>query len=683
MSFNANRHSANDLAAQLSATEDGLFTNASFEAAFNGAGSIGGFEVSRTSGASGPAFNALANFDLGMTEYDAVESSCDIGTALLSDNVVQEAVDTNAGVAWPTPYSAPSYFVGDGSQTLRSEDLSNDNALASMEFCADQMRAGWSGHDKPSMASLEGLSALAQTAPANPRVRDYRRVVAAALLAGTPTAGKTAQALILKAGKLAELADKRAQVVADARRGFQEALSQANIHDQRALQTARRMLDAKGNFRAGTIASDVERLKLMRERAFALGRRAIRYQKVNVLGTALTRNAIAQADLLHKTAAAVLSGNVGATAALGAMYDEIGQQSLQIRALRKQQVQSWQKDGLSGLGTMDPYEAELNSSELAWGGWLKKAARSVKKFAKPIVKTVKEGAKIATAPLKATVQAGVQVGHGNFKGAFKSIGKSVVDSAKSVKNIAATTLLDMPCMLASSKVGRSAVQYAGQAVGTFYGGPVGGAVGSEAGRQAGESNKSMCGAIKTIGLTDGNFRPGKVKGAFKRVGKDLWKNSLSPKAALKSAMNIGMNYLSSGVGSAGGGAMSSFGTETVGKLGLSKLASGVEGKVAQRIQAELTQRGEDYLKKQAMKAGTKYLSRAVGGRAAGLIAQGAQAYAGGKVDTQALFQAAKQEGVKLARQEAQKQIRRQVERQIGPAATQTGEKWLQTRSIFG
>lgn len=729
MSFSANRHSANNLAAQLSATEDGLHTNANFEAAFHD-DSVGGFEVSRGGSVSGIAFSALGNFDLGMTEYDAVEQACDIGTTLLSDDPIQEAVDSNAGVAWPTPYSAPTFFSGDGSE-IRSQDLGNDNSLALMEFCTDRMRDSLSGHSKPSMASLEGLGALAQTSPTNPRVRDYRKIVAATLLPGTPIAGKTARALLLKSRRLAELADKRAQVVADSRRGFQEALNEAHLHDQRALQTARQMLDANGNFKPGTTTLDVERLKKMRERAFNAGRRAIRYQKVNVLATALARNAIAQTDLLQKTAAAVAAGNVGVVAALGAMYDEIGQQSLQIKALRKQQVQKWQSDGLSGLGTADCYESALNGTELEWGGWLKKAFRKVKKASRPFLKGVKESAKIAMAPVQATVKAGVQVGHGNFKGAFKSIGKSVVDSAKSVKNIAASALLDVPCLLASSKIGRTALRAAAQAVGTYYGGQVGGAVGSEAGRQAGDTNKTMCGAIKHVGLTDGSFHPGKVKGAFKHASNELWRNNLSPKAMLKSVENVALSYVMGAASSYASGAVSgatsgiggsdiaSFGKDTVGKLGLNKLA--------QQSASELQKKGIAYAQKKAIEAGTQQLRKAVGPQAASVIQQGAQIYAsGGKVDAKELTQAAvalaKKQGGKIAQKQvlqiaqqmaAKKGLNLQAELQnadrilaqarraqavvrarvTAPAAARVSmatsadagsdEKWLQTSSIFG
>lgn len=700
MTFNANNHNANDLAAQLSAFQDGYTDNSSFEALFSGTGEVGGLDVARGGFRGGPSLDALANFDVGMTDWDAVEQACDIGSSLLSDNPIQQAVDSNAGAPWPTLYEAPDYFTEQGQ--IPSQDLVDDSALSNMEFCAEAMRAGVSGFGDASLSALRSLGDLAVAQPSNPRVKDFRRVMGSAILAGTPVAAKTAQALILKANKLAALADERAKVTVDAQRGFVSALRETQRHDLGALRAARQMLDAEGNFKPGATEMDVLRLKRMRERAFEAGRRAIRYQKVHTLGTVLTRNAIAQADLLQKTAASVLGGNTGATAALSEMYDEIGKQSQQIKNIRRRQISNWQKDAETGLGTADPYESELNGIEAAWleglegrsGGGLeglsgfgelgrcrsvckrlRKAARKAKKAAKPFVKVIKETAKIAVAPVKATFRAGKSLSKGDFKGAFKAVGQSVINSAKSMKKIVGFVLVDVPCLLASSKIGAAATEYAGQAVGTVVGGiytqpQLGGAVGKEAGKQAANTNKAMCGAAKQIGLNDGKFRPGQIKGAFKTFGKKMYRQTFSPKAQFGSIKRIGMNYAAGGMGGAGSD-MSNYGGEAIAKLGLKKLED----------------KAKDVAHKQTQKYVRKAHRRVFGKRAESIMHQGAQLYAsqvqGKNIDTKALMRTAQQQGGQFARQQLQQRAKQELQRraqQAQQALQQRAQRELQYRA---
>lgn len=646
-----------DLAQRISEAQDGYVNGAAFETAF----CDDAFEVSQGSGNTkdAPALSALGAFEEDFTVFDAVAAYDSFEDLLL--NPLQRAVKDEGGTPWPTPYSPPNLMLAPG-QEVQSKDLGL-MGTHSWERQANQMRGlsllsglngGWDddiAFDRPTTGSLEGLGALALAQPQNPKVQAYRQVVVAAATAGGAAASKIAQELIQKSKEIAALTDDRAQAVTEAREGFRRNLAEVEQLDKRTELLAKQVLDENGDPKPGTTLLDVERLKKLRARALALGRRAIRYQKVNALSTGLAENGVAQTAILQMLAAAVLAGNIGTAAALGAMYDELGKKSTEIRDIRKSQVSKWSKkselEGFESYVSRDPYEAHLNGLELAdlaffadlEGRFLRKLKRGLKKVGKAVGRTVKKGARAVkgaarstasvtkriartalVTPLKATVGAARNLAHGNVKGALKSVSRSVKSTAKDIANVAGRTLLSWPCKLSSSKLGRAAIQAGAQAVGTAYGGTTGGAVGKEAGRQAAIMNKSMCKGMEQIGVTKGTFRPGRVKGAFKQVAKKLYHTSLSPQAALRAGTHILRDAATGGALPAGSSSLlNKFGTDTLKRLGAGKLignvtrriTSGVTSKVGRALVDEAQRQGQRYVRAQVQRGVSKVLPRGV------------------------------------------------------------------------
>jgi hypothetical protein len=644
-----------DLADRLSEVQDGFLDQSALEAQFCDEPT---FHVT-SGGTEGPVLSALAalgNYEEGLTTFDTIAEACAFEDHLL--NPLQAASDAAAGTPWPTPYKDPVFT--DSGIEIPSADLGtlgvhewelqarltrNLTSLSGLSSggADDELDLSVAG------GALEGLGALAESQPSNPKVKAYRKVVASAALAGTPQAGKTAQELIKKSMQIASLADDRMKAAAEARAGYRRTLKEIDTLDQRAQMLARQLVDATGQPRKDLTLMDIERLKKLRARSIALGRRAVRYQKINALATPLAQNGVAQAALLQMTASTVLTGDVGATAALGSMYHAIGKKSEQIRGIRAKQLAKWeQKEGLEGFAATisfhDPYEAELNAIEradlalfagLEWS--FRKAFRKVKKGFKKVGKGIKSVAKttasvvkevgkttgklvkaVAYTPIEATVKAAKRAAKGDIKGAFKAIGNSVRSQAKDIANVAGKFLLDYPCQISNSKLGKAAIGAAAQAVGTAVGGTVGGSVGSEAARQATTINKSVCGGFKNLGLTKGTFRPGRVKSTFKSVGKTLYKTTFSPKALLGAVSRIGQDALTGGVNIPGvsqvlpvdsSKLLDQFGGKALKQLGVGQLAG--RAQVLQRIAPRVTTAAGKFVTKQAKKQVKKAVRSAV------------------------------------------------------------------------
>lgn len=651
--FRADRGEAPlELARRLSEAEDGFSTGAAFDQAFCDKPS---FQLTTQNAlGEGPLIAALGDYPLDY--YDAIVDADTFDDAVLDP--LDAEVKKVAGVAWPTPYKAPD-FVTATTGFVPSKDLGtlgihewdiqakltrNLTSLSGMSLGA----AGTDDDldfDSPMTASLAGLGALAETRPADPRVKAYRKVVTASAMAGTELAGKAARDLLKKSQKIAKLADDRTKAAAEARAGAKRALREVDMLDRRAKLLAKQLLDDEGRPRPDITLADLERLKKLRTRAVAIGRDAVRYQKVNALATPLAQNGIAQAGLLQMMASTVLTGDTGATAALGATFHEIGKKSAEIRNVRKKQLAKWeQKDALEGFAATvsfgDPYESELNAIELSdleffaavELGFLKKARRKlrrrVRKIGKGIARKTKSIAKTAVRvakdvgkttgkliktttidPVRVTVKAARRAAKGDIRGAFREVGRGVRKHFKDIGNVAGKLFLDYPCQLAKTKLVSAAVQAAGQAVGTVVGGTAGGAVGSEAGRQAVQINKTLCAGMKQVGLTKGTFRPGQVRSAFVRTAKGIYNTSFSPKALLGAATRIAQGTLT------GGGIP---GIPPV-SLDAGKLLNQVGGKA-------LNQLGVDRLipRAQILQQAIRPLTRGVTGTAKGLVTQQAR-----------------------------------------------------------
>jgi hypothetical protein len=135
------------------------------------------------------------------------------------------------------------------------------------------------------------------------------------------------------------------------------------------------------------------------------------------------------------------------------------------------------------------------------------------------------------------------------------------------------------------------------------------------------------------------------------------------------------------------GPLTSFGGDTIGKLGLGKLQSSLQGKIGQRLAAEAQKRGQRYLVKQAQKAAVGLVSRAVGSKAASVLRTGASLYQDGNLDVNKI---ASQNVQALARRGAQEAARRgarmvaqeTARRGARMVAQRVGVKSLPTRSLF-
>lgn len=412
--------------------------------------------------------------------------------------------------------------------------------IEGLEF-ADPMRclAGLGVFDY----GLAGFDAVERNAPADDRTQDFKRVLIAATMPGTPTAGAIARALTTKAIRLADLAADRAEVTHNAREGFRKADANIARLDALAEQAAQR--------------GDMAKALAYRKQAFAQGRLAIRYQKVNALATGMTQNAMAQSTFATKIAEAVLAGRPDIVAALGVAYDKLGAHTDSLRDIREQQVSKAQAlQGLSGLDEV--YERELDGLEALEGRFFRKLRKKV----------------------------------------FKPIRRVVKKAAQKVGQVAAKLTVGLSCKLAQTKLVGGIVQAAGTAVGTFYGGPVGGAVGGRAAERAHDTTKTLCHAMDEIGITKGHFHKGRVKSALKEAAVHIAKKSLSPKEAFKTLTSVGTSYLggaggASGIigkltGGGGGGLISKIGGGggLISKIGggggggvLSTLVKGAGGKV--------------------------------------------------------------------------------------------------------
>jgi hypothetical protein len=411
--------------------------------------------------------------------------------------------------------------------------LPSSSGLTELEapmFCLGAFDAGLAGFD-----AVEGLLKF------EPRTQQLRAVLVAALQPGTPVAGRTAKALASKAMQLATLADNRAKVTQDARRGYQRAM-QETVHFDQQTELARR----NGLF---------EEARAFRARAIAAGRRAVRYQKVNALATGMTQNAIAQSHLATKLAGAVLAGRPDLAAMYGVTYDKLGASSEYIRSIRAMQLAKHQQ-GLQGFGDLDQiFEGELNELE-ELNGWL---SRRIKKGFKKL------GRKID-------------------KKVLKPIAHVAVKAAKKIGKVAAIITLGLPCKLAKTKAWGAVLKTTGSAIGQIYGGPAGGAVGGRIGERAHDTDGAMCGALDKIGLTKGKFHKGSVRSALREAAIHIGKKAIDPKEAMKTFSAVGGSLMSGGssniLGGSGGDIVKSLLGKVTGGGNSGALVNGLIGKIS-------------------------------------------------------------------------------------------------------
>lgn len=363
-----------------------------------------------------------------------------------------------------------------------------------------------------------------------------------------------AKKLSARAEKLADLADSRAKVAFDARQEFKAHSAKVEQLDT---------LEQKQRDQNKDTEADKTRAK-----ALALGKLAVRYQKVNALATPLAENGAAQATILQNIALAVQFGKPELIEPLYIAYLEIGKGSDRIRTIRQQQILK-AKQGLQELTqSNDTYERELDglAAELAesctivpLNGLAQSCTLAPLGSATPLSEYLaafdgRSGYEIAELGrfrdrLKRAVKKGAKK---LKKKVLKPVGKAVKTAAKSVAKVAGQVFVGLPCKVMQSKVGKGALTAVAAAIGSFYAGPAGTAVGTAAAKNANDMNDSVCNGLKKIGLTEGKFRPGQVKGAIKASGKLFLKQQFDPKTVFKSAKGTVTQFVKAKAGEAAG-----------------------------------------------------------------------------------------------------------------------------------
>jgi hypothetical protein len=668
------RDTMTGLAAGLSATEDReLLTQLNADTAF---GFSPTFEVtsegSMKASNAGAMLEALHNFEDNLFGFDdSLDPSGDgIDETLFSkDDPIFLAVQAAGGVPWPTPWTEPDDW-----------SLSSDAG----QISAGQTLSGFEGGIFAE--SLQGLGVAGTVAGKNVRKEAFKAVIAAAFEPGTLRNKAVVRKLLDQSIKLAALAEKRAAVTQRARDAFQANLKQVTELDGQIARLFPKVFDPQGKLRPTASDADLKLLLELRKKNVDLGRKTVRLQKLNMLASALTHNTLTQVVTVQNMAQAVAAGAPQALPALGLAFDKLGRESTKIKAMREKQRENWNdkakiknaRDG-AGLGLegfdclygfdvielpFDQMEHELAALDFSFKKAFRKFKRTAKSIGREVGKATKTLVKAAIiTPAKGTILAAKKIAKGDVKGAFKAVGQSVVSQAKGIKDFAAQTVLKWGCDIANTKAFKAGVQAVGQAVGTVVGGiyaqpTVGGAVGTEAGAQVANLQRNTCGAMKTIGLTDGKFRPGKIDNAAKDFAKRAWKETFSPQAHLRSLKNIAMN-------AAGGQFSSAFkvgGVDVMSKVGLDPNKLVTNNPALQNLYRQGTQKLQGKLQAGFQKGAGSLLKKAGVPYASSLVSI---AQSGQMPDYKSLIKnvnvkALTEQGAQLAKKQAIAIARRQV-----------------------
>jgi len=289
-----------------------------------------------------------------------------------------------------------------------------------------------------------------------------QKILAASRQPGTEKAAKVAQELLKQSVKLSEVTGKRAAVMDRAREKYRSLLRQVINLDVETQRIAAQLFDANGEPKDNVSPSQIAAYRRLREKAYALGREAIRYQKTNVVATTLTKNGYAQAQLLQNMAMTLLTGAPKATAAMAVQFEELGKESAAARAMREAQVTKWKatnikEKGLAGFEspvrkavTADYWEAELAGTEaveLAYLHALEGLWSSIKKAGRSVSRTVKTSSKIVS-----------RVAKGNVKGAAKLAQREASKTARSISR-AATKAVGKQAARIAAQAAKQAAKY--------------------------------------------------------------------------------------------------------------------------------------------------------------------------------------------------------------------------------
>lgn len=532
---------------------------------------------------SGVMLEALNNFEPNLMGFDDALDPSETGideTFFSKDDPLLVAIMTAGGIPWPTPWTEPDDWAVSG-QNYQNTAGVPINGFEGGLFAE----------------SLQGLEAPASAAGKNLRKEQLKAVVVAAFEPGTTRNRKTVKRLLDQSIRLAALAEKRALVTKRARDAFEANLREVTRMDVEIARLLPLVFSPNGDLQKTATEANLKRILDLRKKNLELGRKTVRLQKLNMLASAITHNTLVQVVTVQNMAQAVATGSPEALTALGLAFDRLGRENAKIKKLRQRQLERWDDkrdvqrarsfSGLDGFDALygfdavevpfDEMENNLAALEFSLKKTWRKAKRGVKKLGRSAGKIVKEvggAGKIlakatVVAPLKGTVKAAKRIAKGDVKGAFKAVGQSVVDQAKGLKDFAAKTILKWGCDIANTRAFKIGVKAVGQAAGTVVGAivaqpTIGGAIGTEAGGQAANMQRNTCGAMNTIGLTKGTFRPGRIDNAAKAFAKRAWRETLSPKAQLRSLKNIATNA----IGGQFSAAFNVGGVDVMSKIGL-------------------------------------------------------------------------------------------------------------------
>lgn len=295
------------------------------------------------------------------------------------------------------------------------------------------------------IGQLQGLGELSAVDPG------LRKVLKAAGNPGTQNTGKVARELLAQSVKVAKLTAKRLKVMLEARKNYTKLVREVANIDSETQRLANNIFDPEGEPNDNVSVAQIRSFRKLRKKGFTLGREAIRYQKTNVIATALTKNGYSQAKMLQDMAMTMMTGRPKTTAVLAAQFELIGNVSKGLRAQRELQVANWShknaKDREAALeGLTDPRDAHIKSTlsadyweqdlagaeffEMEYLGALEGFWGSVKKFAKKAVKKATKPIRKAAKAVKRTVKTAYKVTKAVSRGKFKKAGKLAYRHAK-------------------------------------------------------------------------------------------------------------------------------------------------------------------------------------------------------------------------------------------------------------
>jgi len=439
------------------------------------------------------------------------------------------------------------------------EDADSRDAILKSLTTFDPGLAGFEGVFEDSDISMfchsGGSSSLGDIT--DTRANDLRVVLSASLHPGSKLSQTVGNELIKKSLVLASLATKRDNVVNTSRGEIQKLLRTIKIGDAEVARLAKTVLLPDGSINPAADPRDVQALENAYSANKELGRRALRFQKVNALATTLRNNAVQQASILQQVAAAQAVGQPGLVAALSAVYNTLGRESDKVRSIRQSQLSKTSSpDALEGI-VLGDLGFSLNPA---------KAFRSLKKA---VSKTV-----------------------GKIPGVKQVYG--VVNSGLKIVAKAAGTVLNAACKLATSGTARAVMGLGGKIAGPIIGGVVGGPAGSKAGsaagpisaRQSADLIEAQCRAVKGLGLSKGKFSVSGFATGIARGAQTFAKKNLQPKQLLADGLRVGAAFS----GGAGGSnpVINQYGAQAIQQLGLSGEARQYLGQALQATRGRIT-----------------------------------------------------------------------------------------------